>query len=377
MNTLRVLIVMPLATSLGGGELMLRQLLRHGRNQGVEWMVVYLRDGPMVAETRALGIEAHVVPSGRFRELFKRVGVVRGVAAIARQFRADLILGWMVAGELTAGPAAMLAGVPNVWYQVGTPRPDWLDRTATLFPARGVIVLSRGGAAAQSRVWPPRKQWLVYPGVSLDAFNPDGLAAPVTLRAKFGLPTTGPLIGIVGRLQRWKGMDVFLDAIPAILVRYPDVHAVIIGGPHETEPRYPAELQARVQTLGISRAVTFAGFQSNVPEWMQAMDIVVHASDHEPFGIVVIEAMALGKPVVAGAEGGPSETITPGVDGLLSPFGDAAALATSVLRYLDDPSFAVQVGAAARKRAQQFDDRRYAVNVIAALQESAARRAVT
>ena len=356
---------------------MLRQLLRHGRNQGVEWMVVYLRDGPMVAETRALGFEAQVVPSGRFRDLFKRVGAVRSVAAIARQFRADLILGWMVAGELTAGPAAMLAGLPNVWYQVGTARPDWLDRTATLFPARGVIVLSRGGAAAQSRVWPARKQWLVYPGVSLDAFNPDRLAAPQALRAKFGLPTTGPLIGIVGRLQRWKGMDVFLDAIPAIRVRYPDVHAVIVGGPHETEPRYPDELQARVQTLGISRAVTFAGFQSNVPEWMQAMDIVVHASDHEPFGIVVIEAMALGKPVVAGAEGGPSETITPGLDGLLSPFGDAAALATSVLRYLDDPSFAVQVGAAARKRAQQFDDRRYAANVIAALQESAARRAVT
>lgn len=368
---------MPLATALGGGELMLRQLLRHGRNQGVEWMVVYLRDGPMVAETRALGIDAHVVQSGRFRDLFKRVGAVRGVAALARQFRVDLILGWMVAGELTAGPASMLAGLPNVWYQVGTPRPDWLDRMATLFPARGVIVLSRGGAAAQSRVWPARKQWLVYPGVSLDEFNPDGLATPEALRAKFGLPTTGPLIGIVGRLQRWKGIDVFLDAIPAILVRHPDVHAVIVGGPHETEPLYPDELRARVQALGIGRAVTFAGFQSNVPEWMQAMDIVVHASDHEPFGIVVIEAMALGKPVVAGAGGGPSETITPGLDGLLSPFGDAAALATSVLRYLDDPSFAVQVGAAARKRAQLFDDRRYAANVIATLQESMAQRAVT
>ena len=377
MNSLRVLIVMPLATPLGGGELMLRQLLRHGRNKGVEWMVVYLRDGPMVEETRALGIETQVVPSGRFRDLFKRAGAVRKVSAIARQFRADLILGWMVAGELTAGPAAMLAGLPNVWYQVGTPRPDWLDRTATLFPVRGVIVLSRAGAAAQSRVWPARKQWLVYPGVSLDEFNPDGLAAPEALRAKLGLPATGLLIGIVGRLQRWKGMDVFLNAIPAILTRYPNVHAVIVGGPHETEPRYPDELQARVQALGIGRAVTFAGFQSNVPEWMQAMDIVVHASDHEPFGIVVIEAMALGKPVVAGTEGGPSETITPGVDGLLSPFGDAAALATAILRYLDDPSFAARVGSAARKRAQLFDDRHYAANVIAALQESVARPAVT
>lgn len=377
MNSLRVLIVMPVATPLGGGELMLRQLLRHGRNKGIEWMVVFLRDGPMVEETRALGIEVQLVPSGRFRDVFKRAGAVGRVAAIARQFCADLILGWMVAGELTAGPAALLAGIPNVWYQVGTPRPDWLDRIATLFPARGVIVLSRSGAAAQSRVWPARKQWLVYPGVALDEFNPDGLATPETLRAKFGLPITGPLIGIVGRLQRWKGMDVFLDAIPAILVRHPDVHAVIVGGPHETESRYPAELQARVKALGIDRAVTFAGYQPNVSEWMQAMDIVVHASDREPFGIVVIEAMALGKPVVAGAEGGPSETITPGVDGLLSPYGDAAALAASVLGYLDDPSFAKKVGAAARTRAQLFDDRHYAAHVIAALQESVAQRAVT
>ena len=166
-------------------------------------------------------------------------------------------------------------------------------------------------------------------------------------------------------------------AAGAILVGHPDVHAVIVGGPHETEPRYPAELQARVQALGIGRAVTFAGFQSNIPEWMQAMDIVVHASDREPFGIVVIEAMALGKPVVAGAEGGPSETITPGVDGLLSSYGDAAALAAAVLRYLNNPSFAEQVGAAARKRAQLFDDRQYAAHVIAALQESVAQRAVT
>ena len=370
-----MLIVMPLAMPLGGGELMLRQLLRRGRHTGVEWMVVYLRDGPMVEETRALGIEAQVVPSGRFRDLFMRAAAVRRVASIARQFRADLILGWMVAGELTAGPAALLAGIPNVWYQVGTPRPDWLDRTATLFPARGVIVLSRGGATAQARVWPARKQWLVYPGVSLDDFNPDGLPAPAALRAKFGLPTTGPLIGIVGRLQRWKGMDIFLDAIPAIIARHPNVQAVIVGGPHETEPRYPDELQARVQALGIGHVVTFAGFQTNVTEWMQAMDVVVHASDREPFGIVVIEAMALGKPVVAGAEGGPSEIITPGVDGLLAPFGDAAALATAVLRYIEDPVFATQAGAAARKRAQQFDDRHYAAQVIAALQESVAQRA--
>ena len=84
------------------------------------------------------------------------------------------------------------------------------------------------------------------------------------------------------------------------------------------------------------------------------MDIIVHASDREPFGIVVIEAMALGKPVVAGAAGGPAEVITPGVDGLLAPFGDAPALAQALLRYLDDPALAARCAQGAALRARDF-----------------------
>lgn len=368
---LRVLVVMPLATPFGGGEQMLRQLLRHGRGRGIEWIVAYLRDGPMADETRALGIETHVVDAGRFRDVLRRVRAIGRVAALARARRADLVVGWMVAGQLTAGPAAWLAGVPCVWYQVGTPRPDWLDRVATWLPARGVLVLSREGAAAQSRVRPVRRQWLVYPGASLDAFNPDALPTPAELRRRFGLPAQGALIGMVARLQHWKGVHVLVSALPEILAARPDTHAVVVGGPHETEPGYAAELAVRADALGVAHALRFVGFQSNVPEWMQAMDVIVHASDREPFGIVVIEAMALGKPVVAGSEGGPAEIITDGVDGLLTPFGDARALASAVVRLSNERSFAERLGHAARTRAAQFDDRRYAEAVIAALREAA------
>ncbi len=100
------------------------------------------------------------------------------------------------------------------------------------------------------------------------------------------------------------------------------------------------------------------------------MDVFVHASDREPFGIVVIEAMALGKPVIAGAGGGPAEIITDGENGVLVPYGDEESLARAILRYLDDHAFAARVGAAARIRAAVFDDRTYAAHVIAALRES-------
>ena len=187
---------------------------------------------------------------------------------------------------------------------------------------------------------------------------------------KLGLPADGPLIGMAGRLQRWKGMHLFIAAIARVRESRPDVRAVIVGGVHETEPQYDAELRAQVHTLGLDRAVTFAGFQPNVAEWMQAMDVFVHASDREPFGIVVVEAMALGKPVVAGADGGPAEIITDGENGLLVPYGDTGSLAHAILRYLDDHAFATRVGAAARIRAAVFDDRSFAANIIAALRES-------
>ncbi len=370
MKPLRVLVVMPLGTALCGGELMLRQLLTHGRGQGVEWIVVFLRDGPMVAEMQALGLDVRVIEAGRFRNLPARLRAIGRVARLAQLSGADLIVGWMVAGQLTAGAAAFISGVPCVWFQVGTPRPDWLDRVSTLLPSRGVLVLSRAAAAAQARVWPRRRQWLVYPGATLDAFDPSGLSDPRAMRTKLGLSNDGPLVGMVGRLQRWKGMHVFLAAMAHVHEKRPDVRAVIVGAPHETEPEYADELHAQASALGLGGVVTFAGFQANIPDWMQAMEVFVHASDREPFGIVVIEAMALGKPVIAGSEGGPAEIITDGDDGLLVPYGDDRSLAKAILRYLDDHAFAVRVGAAARVRAAVFDDRTYAANVIAALRES-------
>lgn len=356
----RVLVVMPLGAQLGGGEVMFRQLMQHGQGLGVEWIAVFTQDGPLVAEVRATGVETHLIPAGRMRQLMRRWRAIRGIAALARERQVSLIFGWMASAQLLSGPAAWVADIPAAWYQVGLPRPDWLDRLATLLPARGVLVLSEDVAAAQARVRPRREQRLVHPGASLDRFATVRDEEPAALRARFGLPAQGPLIGIVGRLQRWKGMHTAIAAMPAIRARHPGAHLAIVGGRHDPEPGYEAELRTLTARLALGDAVTFAGFQSDVPRWMQAMDVVVHASDREPFGIVVVEAMALGKPVVAGALGGPTEIITPGVDGLLAGFDDPAALADRVVRFLDDPAFAARCGAAARRRAMDFSAERYA-----------------
>jgi glycosyltransferase involved in cell wall biosynthesis len=361
---------MPLAEQRGGGELMLLDLLQHGRGCGVEWTVIFLEDGPMRFQVEALGVESRVVASGRLRQFGPYVAAIRKIAKIARERRADALLGWISKANLYTGPAGILARVPVFWYQLVVPSDkNWMDRIATALPARAVLTLSKAGQQAQKALWPHRPAPLVYPGVALDRFDPAALPCPREARRRLGLPDTGPLIGIVGRLQRWKGMHVLVDAAPALLAAHPDAHVVIVGGRHEMEARYEADLFAQIDRLGLKERVIMAGFQTNVPEWMQAMDIIVHASDNEPFGIVVIEAMALGKPVVAGNAAGPTEIITEGVDGILTPYGDAQRLAQGILSYLADAEMSRRVGCAARERALEFSTERYAGNCVRVLRE--------
>ena len=367
---MKIAIIMPLAEQRGGAELALTHLMQQGQKLEVEWLIIFLQGGPMVKQVQALGAEACVVEAGRLREPVRFSRAVREIVRIVRDEQITLILGWMGSAQLYGGLAAWLTRVPCAWFQHGIPKDKhWIDRLATRLPALGILTCSQAVADAQAKIKPSRPMRVVYPGVEMDRFDSDKLPTPAEAKRRLGLPLEGPIIGIVGRLQHWKGMHVLVEALPEVLKTHPDAHAVIVGGNHALEPDYPAFLRERIQALGLVDNVTLAGLQSNVPEWMQAMDVIVHASDHEPFGIVVIEAMALCKPVVAGNTAGPTEVITDGINGLLTPYGDAPALAAALGRYLENPDFAAQLGAAARTRALDFSTRRYAENCVAALRE--------
>ncbi len=367
---MKIAIVMPLAEQRGGAEIALLHLMQQGRNAGIEWLVVFLQQGPMVAQLQDLGIETQVVSAGRMRQAHRFASAVRQIAHIARSRRADLILGWMGKAHIYGCWAGRLARIPVLWYQHGLPsRRSRMDRWIARLPSCGILACSRTVQEAQLQLPPRRPMRVVYPGCEIERFDAGLLPSPLEARHRLGLPLHGPLIGIVGRLQRWKGIHTFIEAMPAILRTYPDAHGLIVGGKHDLEPDYPAYLQQRIDALGLAQQILLAGLQRNVPEWMQAMDIIVHASDTEPFGIVVIEAMALGKPIVAGAAGGPSEVITPERNGLTAPYGDAQALAAAVLRYLGDPAFACRLAAAARSRALEFSTQHYARSLIRAVQE--------
>ncbi|HZT41008.1 MAG TPA: glycosyltransferase family 4 protein [Chthonomonadaceae bacterium] len=369
---MKVVIVMPLAEQRGGAELALLHLMQKGRTGNISWVVVFLEDGPMVEQVRALGIDAYVVPSGRIRQPRRFCSAIVRIASLLRREQASLLFSWTGKAHLYGGAAAWLARVPSLRFQHAIPSQKfWLDRMATLLPARVILTPSKTTREAQAAIWPRRPIRVVYPGVELDRFDPSSLPSPAEARRQLGLPSTGPIVGIVGRLQRWKGIHVLIEAMPAVLQQYPDAHCVVVGGAHDLEADYPAYLEERIAGLRLSDRVLLAGLQRNVQAWMQAMDVIVHASKNEPFGIVVLEAMALGKPVIAGDSGGPTEIITPNVNGMLTPYDDSQALARAILCYLDAPEIAARLGTAARQRALEFSTRRFAQNIIQILSEIA------
>jgi glycosyltransferase involved in cell wall biosynthesis len=363
---------MPLAEQRGGAESMLLQLLRDGRGLGFDWRVVFLEDGPMVAECRAAGAPATVVPAGRLRQIHRYGGSVTRIARELRLERPDVVVGWMTKAQLYAGPAARLTGVPAIWCQQGMASSrSWLDRTAIALPALGVVAVSQAAGHAQRALRPHRPVKVVYPGVDLERFDPGRLPPPADARARLALPAEGGLVGIVARLQRWKGVHALVEALPQVLRTYPDLHCVVVGGAHDLEPDYGPSLRRAVADLGLEGRVIFAGRQPEVPLWLQTMDVVVNASADEPFGLTIVEAMALGKPVVAAASGGPLEIIRDSVDGLLVPPGHVRDLASAVIRVLGDAELADRLGRAAQQRASEFSSRRYAVRFAEAVRDLA------
>ncbi|MBC8134542.1 MAG: glycosyltransferase family 4 protein [Fibrella sp.] len=367
-------IVMPVAEQRGGAEKYLIDMIRAGRNRGIDWLVILLEDGPMQAQIADLGVRVEVIPAKKFSDIGDSLAVAWKIKSFCRENDVRFLVGWMTKGHIYGSLSRVLgnAAAPILFQHGYSEHPEGFDKLTQRMPISGVLSCSQFTLDSQLKHLKNKvRGYVAYPGVEVQQYSVDALPSPEECRAKLGLPAQVPIIGTVGRLQRWKGMHTLVDALPKIHARYPDAQVVLVGGEHDLEPDYKVFLEKRVQEAGLQNHVHLVGLQRNVAEWMQAMSVFVHASQMEPFGMVVIEAMALGKPVIAGDKGGPREIITSGESGLFAGFEDGDAVAAGVLRYLDDPEWAKQVGEKARQRAQDFSMERCAGRVIAALHEFA------
>lgn len=367
---MKAALIMPVAHHLGGAEYTLKQLLRQTSDHDIEWVVIFFEDGPMVSEVARDGVTTHVIQTGRLRQLAFFVGAVRGIARIIKENDCDVVMSWSGKAHIYGGLAASMRSIPSIWYQQGCPSGVHLssiDRLATFVPSKLILCVSHAAQRAQENLRPKRPTRVVYSGIELDYGNSNIIKTQEGARRELNLPAGIPIVGIVGRLQRWKGIHVLIEAMPEVLAKYPRVRCIVVGGRHDLEPDYEDLLIERIDQLDLGHCVEMVGYQSEFRLWMSAMDIVVHASDHEPLGLVVLEAMALRKAVVASNSGGPPEVIDQGENGLLTPFGDCQAMAASILTLLDRPQYAAKIAEKAALRAQDFGVKVYTEKIMQAL----------
>jgi glycosyltransferase involved in cell wall biosynthesis len=369
---------------LGGAERMLICMLEALREARPDWtlQVVAAEDGPLIPIVLELGFDITILPlPPRLAALGEKSGKNPFALAFALpdllQYRTQLrelltrlepdILHTLNFKTHVLGAWAKPDGAALCWHIHDFVSSRFfmskMLRRLSRRPA-AIIAISRAVAEDVRRVVRrPDRVYTVLNAINLNHFSPSGPATQLTDRVT---------VGLVATLARWKGHRVFFRALS--LLPEPVCAYVVGGGLYRTVgSQYTLEeLQDRAARSRVLDQVTFTGFIQDTAPIMRGLDIVVHASTKpEPFGLVIAEAMACGRAVIASTAGGVNEFLSPGENGLGHRPGDAAALAECIARLVSRPDLRRQYGEAARRTAEKlFQPSRLARQLIAVYEKS-------
>ena len=303
------------------------------------------------------------VPSLRHASRFYRESTV--VARQIREAGADIV---HFADEKAANHnslAAFLAGVRMVCHlRVSYPRLDWRQRLC-LLPVHRFIFVSREAKQSFAVSVPASKSHVIYDAVEVPAAEMPESSAVV--RRGLGVPDGCVLVGMVARVSRQKDYFTLADAAVEILGRHPRTRFLVVGDNSlvELNRSHYAEVATRLNELGVADRFIFTGHRDDVPRLIAAMDLCVLCTHREGFPLSILEAMAMGKPVVATNVGGIPEIVRPGATGYLHQHGNSKELAAAVLTLIENPAEARRMGETAREDVRQNHSRQKFADEIA------------
>jgi glycosyltransferase involved in cell wall biosynthesis len=362
-----------------GGEIALLRLIRSMDRSRVTPIVLLMQDGPMAeqfrqeAEVHILRVRQEVVAATRgslgWRSLFRVQDVavictsIWSIVRLMRTLEIDIVHTNSLKADVIGGIAARLAGRHLVWHLRDRVQADYLSPRVSFVLATLARILPHAIITVSEEV---RRTLLNAPNFAGAVFAKsfkervstvhDGLDRKMvgsqSLERSSGI---GTAVGLVGRISPWKGQDVFIKAASIVSRSHPEIEFRIIGGALFGDLHYEHSLRGLTCELGLTKVVSFTGFVDDVPEQVGALDVLVHASTiGEPFGQVIIEGMAAGKPVIASDGGATREVVLDGVTGLLTPLGDEKLLAEAIVRLMQDSSLRNRLGHAGLQRVKDM-----------------------
>jgi len=354
----------------------MRNYMRYLRDQGYEVSIIcnpgrFFKED-MVTED---GIFVKAIP---FPHSITPLADLKTLWALYRYFRQER---FHIVHTHTAKPgllgrlAARLARVPIIihtihgfpFYDEMNPRMLWfmtnIERIGALFCDSMFSQNQEDMETAVGRgICPADKLHYLSNGIDVEHFHP-ALVRPELVtakRAELGLSPEDKIIGMIGRLVREKGFFEYLEAARILKAQGKRVKFLAIGVVHRKQGVAIDDLGALIRQYDLEDTVLFLGRRDDVPELIAAMDLIVLASYAEGIPRVLMEAAAMGKPVIATNVRGTREVVVDGVTGRLVPVKDPEALANAIVKVLADPARAAEMGQAARRRAEvRFDERDY------------------
>ncbi|MBM4429968.1 MAG: glycosyltransferase family 4 protein [Chloroflexi bacterium] len=360
---------------MSGAEVTLVAMLKKWDQSRFHPIVAIPAIGTLPQQLAGIGVETHIVPMDplvKTRNLLKASGypwavfsTVRRLARLAEERHVSLMHTNSLRAHLYGLLAAKLVGVPAVPYLHDLYPDGWVRRgLISLFEFGAVRIIVNSRAVQATFDDAPRcrdKVALIYPPLD-EGFGPAN--SPEKVQAEFGLEGCYPVVGLVAHLHPMKRPEDLIQAAPLVLAEYPLARFLIVGGTHAAPPGYFEDLVQLVADLGLREQVTFVGFRHDVAEFYTAFDMLVLTSLGEPFGKVLIEAMASETPVIGTALAGPLEIIQHGVTGFLIPPCDPAAVADAILDLARHPEQAKAMGRAGRQWVKdRFSIERYTASM--------------
>lgn len=331
-------------TGFYGGEVCLANLAAGMRDRGHTVSCVVRPESRLREELGLRGINTLPLP---LVDWYEPVSVARLRRWLIREdiqiLHTHLPRDYFIAAAATLGTEVRNVGSRHQLHRISLPvlKRPFLSRFSAMIGVSGAV--SRGLVA--SDVMDPDRVVTIPNGIALER-DP---AVAAELRASVNVGPEEPVVGFVGRLSPGKGLEMLLGAASILRRRWPDFRLFILGdGPGANG--YVRSLKLMSAQLGLAENVHFFGYVDRAAAACAAFDVQVVCSRAEPFGLVTVEAMAQGLPVVATNSGGSPEIVRDGVEGFLVEPGDAETLALRLDCLLDSPGLRGEMGRRGRER---------------------------
>lgn len=372
----------------GGAGHSLFYLLKYVDRSCIDPLVVISSEGTIGPKFKSIGVKTIVCPrlKERFYEMrfkthnfftltvsillniFDSLVFTYQLARIIKRENVDMVYSNQMMVKVFGAVTGFVKRRPVIWH-CRTIYNNSIERffyvTFGRLPnVRRIIAVSHAAAANYRAL--RHKVHVVANGVDVAEHDPAQI--PRKLKSEFDIPSSAVIVGYVGRIVKWKGIDIFLKAAENVIHKRKDVVFTVVGGnPIGSTNDNLEHYRRKVAQNGLGKNILFTGFKKDIRPYLKEMDLVVVPSIlPDPCPRSVLEAMAFGIPIVGSALGGIRETITDGQTGLLVHPQDVAHLTSRIQMLIDNTALRIQMGAQAKK---EVANRYNAENVACRIQE--------